>query len=181
MRSNTSDENYLAGLLILAFWRSPAHRTSFPHRATAPIHPSRTTSPRRQDPLVRPSVPLRLGRVLTATASLTLTATFLLATCRTKIRRSTRVFYDSQMAAINFRRPGVTTLQADRCARDVIESQLRRRIRATAPLVTASPRDPLTTSMRKTCGREYAPWYDITVEPGFPSPVGGVRNRGTTC
>jgi len=171
-------ENYIAGLLIMELRSRGASGTSFP-----PIVASGAAS---SLPHYRPSGEVEIqkdqpclidwGTVMNGYCS-DLTRTFLLGHVPHRIREIYKVVYDSQMAAIKFLRPGVTTLQADRVARDVIEKAgygeqfghglghgIGREIHE-------------LPSLRKTGGEEeLRPGMIITVEPGIYLPgVGGVR------
>ena len=94
-----------------------------------------------------------------------------------KSREIYKVVYEAQQAAIKFLRPGVTTMQADRVARDVIEKAgygeefghglghgIGREIHE-LPI------------LRKTGGEEeLRPGMILTIEPGIYIPgMGGVR------
>jgi Xaa-Pro aminopeptidase len=94
-----------------------------------------------------------------------------------RIKQMYTAVYEAQQAAINFLRPGVTTVEADRVARDVIDKAgfgerfghglghgLGREIHE-------------LPSMRKTGGEdELRPGMIVTVEPGIYLPgEGGVR------
>jgi Xaa-Pro aminopeptidase len=94
-----------------------------------------------------------------------------------RIKEIYKIVFDAQRAAIEFLRPGVTTLQADRVARDVIEKTgfkdefghglghgIGREIHE-------------LPSLRKTGGEEeLRPGMVVTVEPGVYLPgEGGVR------
>jgi Xaa-Pro aminopeptidase len=94
-----------------------------------------------------------------------------------RIKQIYKVVTEAQQAAIKFLRPGVTTMQADRVARDVIERAgfgkefghglghgIGREIHE-------------LPSMRKTGGEEeLRPGMIVTVEPGIYLPgEGGVR------
>jgi Xaa-Pro aminopeptidase len=172
-------ENYLAGLLILELRSRGASGTSFP--------PIVATGANSSLPHYRPSDDkteiekdqaclLDWGAVLNGYCS-DLTRTFLLGHVPHKIREIYKVVYDAQVAAIKFLRPGVTTMQADRVARDVIEKAgygdefghglghgIGREIHE-------------LPSLRKTGGEEeLRPGMILTVEPGIYLPgVGGVR------
>jgi Xaa-Pro aminopeptidase len=171
-------ENYLAGLLIMELRSRGASGTSFP--------PIVATGSNSSLPHYRPSGEIEIqndqpclldwGAVLNGYCS-DLTRTILIGHVPHKIREIYKVVYDAQMAAIKFMRPGVTSMQADRVARDVIEKAgygeefghglghgLGREIHE-------------LPSLRKTGGEEeLRPGMIITVEPGIYLPgVGGVR------
>lgn len=171
-------ENYIAGLLIMELRSRGASGTSFP--------PIVATGSNSSLPHYRPAGEVDIlndqpclidwGAVLNGYCS-DLTRTFLLGHVSHRIKEIYKVVYDAQLAAIKFLRPGVTTMQADRVARDVIEKAgygeqfghglghgLGREIHE-------------LPSLRKTGGEEeLRPGMIITVEPGIYLPgVGGVR------
>jgi Xaa-Pro aminopeptidase len=171
-------ENYIAGLLIMELRSRGASGTSFP--------PIVATGSNSSLPHYRPAGEVEIqndqpclidwGAVLNGYCS-DLTRTFLLGHVPHRIKEIYRVVYDAQLAAIKFLRPGVTSLQADRVARDVIEKAgygeqfghglghgLGREIHE-------------LPSLRKTGGEEeLRPGMILTVEPGIYLPgVGGVR------
>jgi Xaa-Pro aminopeptidase len=172
-------ENYIAGLLIMELRSRGASGTSFP-----PIVATGTNSslphyrPSDDKTEIEKDQPCLIdwGAVLNGYCS-DLTRTFMVGHVPHKIREIYKVVYDAQMAAIKFLRPGVTTMQADRVARDVIEKAgygeefghglghgIGREIHE-------------QPSLRKTGGEEeLRPGMVITVEPGIYIPgLGGVR------
>jgi Xaa-Pro aminopeptidase len=172
-------ENYIAGLLIMELRSRGASGTSFP-----PIVATGTNSslphyrPSDDKTEIEKDQPCLIdwGAVLNGYCS-DLTRTFMVGHVPHKIREIYKVVYDAQLAAIKFLRPGVTTLQADRVARDVIEKAgygeefghglghgIGREIHE-------------QPSLRKTGGEEeLRPGMVITVEPGIYIPgLGGVR------
>jgi Xaa-Pro aminopeptidase len=172
-------ENYLAGLLIMELRSRGASGTSFP-----PIVATGTNSslphyrPSDDKTEIEKDQPCLIdwGAVLNGYCS-DLTRTFMIGHVPHKIREIYKVVYDAQLAAIKFLRPGVTTMQADRVARDVIEKAgygeefghglghgIGREIHE-------------HPSLRKTGGEEeLRPGMIITVEPGIYIPgMGGVR------
>lgn len=172
-------ENYLAGLLILELRSRGASNSSFlPIVATAANSSLPHYRPSDDKTELEKDQPCLVdwGAVLNGYCS-DLTRTFLIGHVPHKIREIYKVVYDAQMAAIKFLRPGVTTLQADRVARDVIEKAgygeefghglghgIGREIHE-------------LPSLRKTGGEEeLRPGMIVTVEPGIYLPgVGGVR------
>jgi len=171
-------ENYIAGLLIMELRSRGASGTSFP--------PIVATGSNSSLPHYRPAGEVDIlndqpclidwGAVLNGYCS-DLTRTFLLGHVSHRLKEIYKVVYDAQLAAIKFLRPGVTTMQADRVARDVIEKAgygeqfghglghgIGREIHE-------------LPSLRKTGGEEeLRPGMIITVEPGIYLPgVGGVR------
>jgi Xaa-Pro aminopeptidase len=171
-------ENYIAGLLIMELRSRGASGTSF--------SPIVATGSNSSLPHYRPGGEVEIqndqpclidwGAVLNGYCS-DLTRTFLLGHVPHRIREIYKVVFDAQLAAIKFLRPGVTTMQADRVARDVIEKAgygeqfghglghgIGREIHE-------------LPSLRKTGGEEeLRPGMILTVEPGIYLPgVGGVR------
>jgi len=172
-------ENYLAGLIIFELRSRGASNTSFPpivatgvNSALPHYRPSDDKTEIQND---QPCL-IDWGAILNGYCS-DLTRTFMIGQVSHRIREIYKLVYESQMAAIAFLRPGVTTMQADRVARDVIEKGgygaefghglghgLGREIHE-------------LPSMRKTGGdEELRPGMIVTVEPGIYLPgVGGVR------
>lgn len=171
-------ENYIAGLLIMELRSRGASGTSFP--------PIVATGSNSSLPHYRPAGEVEIqndqpclidwGAVLNGYCS-DLTRTFLLGHVPHRIKEIYRVVHDAQLAAIKFLRPGVTSMQADRVARDVIEKAgygeqfghglghgIGREIHE-------------LPSLRKTGGEEeLRPGMILTIEPGIYLPgVGGVR------
>ncbi len=94
-----------------------------------------------------------------------------------KIKQIYKVVYEAQQAAIKFLRPGVTTLQADRVARDVIDGAgFGKQFGHGLGHGIGREIHELPT-MRKTGGEEeLRPGMIVTVEPGIYLPgEGGVR------
>ncbi|HYE20220.1 MAG TPA: Xaa-Pro peptidase family protein [Tepidisphaeraceae bacterium] len=172
-------ENYLAGLITFELRSRGASNVSFP-----PIVATGTNSalphyrPSDDKTEIEKDQPCLIdwGAILNGYCS-DLTRTFMVGHVSHRIRDVYKLVYESQLAAINFLRPGVTTMQADRVARDVIEKGgygaefghglghgLGREIHE-------------LPSMRKTGGEEeLRPGMVVTVEPGIYIPgVGGVR------
>jgi Xaa-Pro aminopeptidase len=172
-------ENYLAGLLIMELRSRGASNSSFlPIVATGANSSLPHYRPSDDKTELEKDQPCLIdwGAVLNGYCS-DLTRTFMIGHVPHKIREIYRVVYDAQLAAIEFLRPGVTTLQADRVARDVIEKAgygeqfghglghgIGREIHE-------------LPSLRKTGGEEeLRPGMIITVEPGIYLPgMGGVR------
>jgi len=172
-------ENYLAGLLIMELRSRGASGTSFPPIVATGANSSlphyRPSDDKTEIEKDQPCL-IDWGAVLNGYCS-DLTRTFMIGHVPHKIREIYKVVYDAQLAAIKFLRPGVTTLQADRVARDVIEKAgygeefghglghgIGREIHE-------------QPSLRKTGGEEeLRPGMIVTVEPGIYLPgEGGVR------
>jgi Xaa-Pro aminopeptidase len=94
-----------------------------------------------------------------------------------KIKEIYKVVYESQIAAIKFLRPGVTTQQADRVARDVIDRAGYKDFFGHGLGHGIGREIHELPSLRKTGGEEeLRPGMIVTVEPGIYIPgVGGVR------
>ena len=170
-------ENYLAGLMIFELRSRGAADASFPVIVAAGANSS-LPHYRPGEALVQRDQPLIFdwGASYRGYRS-DLTRTLLVGHVSEKIRRVYRVVLDAQAAAIRFLRPGVTTLQADRVARDIIDRAgfgknfghglghgLGREIHE-------------LPAMRKNGGEEeLRPGMELTVEPAIYLPgEGGVR------
>jgi Xaa-Pro aminopeptidase len=170
-------ENYLAGLLVLELRSRGASGSSFPvivaagPNSSLPHYGPGEALVRRNQPLL-----LDWGAVYQGYCS-DLTRTLIIGRVSPRLRQAYRAVLDAQTAAIEFLRPGVTTRQADRIARDVIEKAgfgdyfghglghgIGRQIHE-LPI------------MRKTGEEEeLLPGMIVTVEPGVYLPgEGGVR------
>src|SRR5215212_9202855 len=170
-------ENYLAGLLVLELRSRGASNSSFPVIVAAAANSS-LPHYRPGETLVQRDQPLLIdwGALVKGYCS-DLTRTLMVGRVSPKMKQIYKVVYEAQQAAIKFLRPGVTTSQADRVARDVIDGAgfkdefghglghgIGREIHE-------------LPSMRKTGGEEeLRPGMIVTVEPGIYLPgEGGVR------
>ena len=170
-------ENYLAGLLVFELRSRGASNSSFPVIVAAGTNSS-LPHYRPGETLVQRDQPLLIdwGAIYKGYCS-DLTRTMLVGRVSSRIKQIYKVVHEAQEAAIRFLRPGVTTLQADRVARDVIERAgfgkefghglghgIGREIHE-------------MPSMRKNGGEEeLRPGMVVTVEPGIYLPgEGGVR------
>lgn len=170
-------ESYLAGLLIFELRSRGASNTSFECIVAAGAASS-LPHYRPTDALVQRDQPLLIdwGALYKGYCS-DLTRTLMIGRVAPKMKEIYRIVLEAQEAAIDFLRPGVTTQQADRVARDVIEKAgygdyfghglghgIGREIHE-------------LPSMRKTGGEdELRPGMIVTVEPGIYLPgQGGVR------
>jgi Xaa-Pro aminopeptidase len=170
-------ENHVAGLLISELRSRGAETSSFePIVATGAN--SALPHYRAGETLIQKDQPLLFdwGAIYQGYCS-DLTRTFLVGRVSSKIREAYSVVLDAQAAAIKFLRPGVTTKQADRVARDVIEK--------------AGYKDAFGHGLGHGIGRdihelptlrsygaedELRPGMIVTVEPGIYLPgEGGVR------
>jgi len=170
-------ENYLAGLLVFELRARGASNSSFPVIVAAGANSS-LPHYRPGEALVQRDQPLLIdwGAMYKGYCS-DLTRTMMVGRVSSQIKKIYSVVLEAQQAAIKFLRPGVTTLQADRVARDVIDKHgfgkefghglghgIGREIHE-------------MPSMRKTGGEEeLRPGMIVTVEPGIYLPgEGGVR------
>ncbi|MDB5329955.1 MAG: Xaa-Pro aminopeptidase/Xaa-Pro dipeptidase [Phycisphaerales bacterium] len=172
-------ENYLAGQLIAELRSRGASATSFPVIFAAGANSSlphyrpgdREVQVLRDQPLL-----IDWGAVYRGYCS-DLTRTMMVGRVSAKIKQIHKVVLEAQDAAIRFLRPGVTTMQADRVARDVIEragfgKEFGHGLgHGIGREIHELPR------MSKTGGEEeLRPGMIITVEPGIYLPgEGGVR------
>ncbi len=170
-------ENYLAGLLVLELRSRGASDSSFPvivaagANSSLPHYRPSEVEVQRDQPLL-----IDWGAVHQGYCS-DLTRTLMIGRASPRMKHIYQVTLEAQLAAIAFLRPGVTTMQADRVARDVIEKAgfgdqfghglghgIGRQIHE-------------LPTMRKTGGdEELRPGMIVTVEPGIYLPgEGGVR------
>jgi Xaa-Pro aminopeptidase len=170
-------ENHLAGLLVFELRSRGASNSSFPVIVAAAANSS-LPHYRPGETLVQRDQPLLLdwGALFTGYCS-ALTRTLMVGRVSPKIKQIYKVVKEAQEAAVQFLRPGVTTMQADRVARDVIERAGFGQYFGHG-LGHGIGRDihELPT-MRKTGGEEeLRPGMIVTVEPGIHRPgEGGVR------
>jgi Xaa-Pro aminopeptidase len=170
-------ENHIAGLLVFELRSRGAANSSFPVIVAAGANSS-LPHYRPGESLVQRDQPLLMdwGALYKGYCS-DLTRTLMVGRVSPRIKQIYKVVHEAQEAAIKFMRPGVTTMQADRVARDVIERAgfgkefghglghgIGREIHE-------------MPSMRKTGGEEeLRPGMIVTVEPGIYLPgEGGVR------
>jgi Xaa-Pro aminopeptidase len=170
-------ENYLAGLLVLELRSRGASDASFPVIVAAGANSS-LPHYRPTDALVRKDEPLLIdwGAIYGGYCS-DITRTLLIGRASAKIREIHKIVLAAQEAAIRFLRPGVTTQQTDRVARDIIDR--------------AGYKDYFGHGLGHGIGREIhelpamgrtsvdedlRPGMIVTVEPGIYLPgEGGVR------
>jgi Xaa-Pro aminopeptidase len=170
-------ENYLAGLLIFELRSRGAAGTSFPPIVAAaansslPHYRPGETRVQRDQPLL-----FDWGALYKGYCS-DLTRTYMMGRVSPRMKRIYNVVLDAQHAVLEFLRPGVTTMQADRVARDVIEKAGFGNEFGHG-LGHGIGRDihELPT-LRKTGGEEeLQPGMIVTIEPGIYLPgEGGVR------
>ena len=170
-------ESYLAGLLIFELRSRGAAGTSFPPIVAAgtnsslPHYRPGETRVQRDQPLL-----FDWGALYNGYCS-DLTRTFMIGRVSSRMKQIYKVVLEAQMTVLDFLRPGVTTMQADRVARDVIEKAGFGKEFGHG-LGHGIGRDihELPT-LRKTGGdEELRPGMIVTVEPGIYLPgEGGVR------
>lgn len=170
-------ENYLAGLLVFELRSRGASDSSFPVIVAAWTNSS-LPHYRPAETLVQRDQPLLIdwGALFKGYCS-DLTRTMMVGRVSPRIKQIYKVVYEAQIAAINFLRPGVTTMQADRVARDVIDKAgFKDQFGHGLGHGIGREIHELPT-LRKTGGEEeLRPGMIVTVEPGIYLPgEGGVR------
>jgi Xaa-Pro aminopeptidase len=170
-------ENYLAGLLVLELRSRGASNSSFPVIVAAGANSS-LPHYRPGEALVARDQPLLLdwGALVKGYCS-DLTRTLMIGRVSPKMKQIYKIVLDAQAAAIKFLRPGVTTTQADRVARDVIEDAGFGK-QFGHGLGHGIGRDihELPTMRKTGLEEELRPGMIVTVEPGIYLPgEGGVR------
>ncbi len=170
-------EGYLAGLLILELKSRGAAGSSFPPIVAAAANSS-LPHYRPGETLVQRDQPLLFdwGAHYKGYCS-DLTRTFIVGRASPRIKQIYKVAWDAQQEAIKFLRPGVTTMQADRVARDVIEKAGFGEYFGHGLGHGIGLDIHELPTMRKTGGEEeLRPGMIVTVEPGIYLPgEGGVR------
>jgi Xaa-Pro aminopeptidase len=170
-------ENYIAGQLVFELRSRGASNSSFPAIVAAGANSS-LPHYRPGETLVQKDQPLLIdwGAVYKGYCS-DLTRTMMVGRVSDRMKQIYRVVLEAQLAAIDFLRPGVTTHQADRVARNVIDKAgfgqyfghglghgIGREIHE-LPSLNRNGRD-----------EELRPGMIVTVEPGIYLPAeGGVR------
>ena len=170
-------ENYLAGLLVFELRSRGASNSSFPVIVAAAANSS-LPHYRPGETLVQRDQPLLIdwGALYKGYCS-DLTRTLMVGRVSPKIKQIYKVVKEAQEAAVQFLRPGVTTMQADRVARDVIDrAGFGQQFGHGLGHGIGRDIHELPT-MRKTGGEEeLRPGMIVTVEPGIYLPgEGGVR------
>jgi Xaa-Pro aminopeptidase len=170
-------EGYLAGLLIFELKSRGASGSSFPPIVAAASNSS-LPHYRPSETLVQRDQPLLFdwGAVYKGYCS-DLTRTFIVGRASPRIKQIYRVVHEAQQEAIKFLRPGVTTMQADRVARDVIEKAGFGEYFGHGLGHGIGLDIHELPTLRKTGGdEELRPGMIVTVEPGIYLPgEGGVR------
>ena len=170
-------ENHLAGLLVFELRSRGASDSSFPVIVAAGTNSS-LPHYRPGESLVQRDQPLLIdwGALYKGYCS-DLTRTLMIGRVSDKIKKVYKVVHEAQQAAIKFLRPGVTTLQADRVARDVIEKAGYGKQFGHGLGHGIGREIHELPSLRKTGGEEeLRPGMVVTIEPGIYIPgEGGVR------
>src|SRR5688572_2495606 len=170
-------ENYIAGLLVFELRSRGAANSSFPVIVAAAANSS-LPHYRPGESLVQRDQPLLIDwGALYKGYNSDLTRTLMVGRVSPRIKQIYKVVHEAQEAAIKFMRPGVTTMQADRVARDVIErAGFGKEFGHGLGHGIGREIHELPT-MRKTGGEEeLRPGMIVTVEPGIYLPgEGGVR------
>jgi Xaa-Pro aminopeptidase len=170
-------ENYLAGLLGFELRSRGASGSSFPIIVAAAANSS-LPHYRPGEALIQRDQPLLIdwGALYKGYCS-DLTRTLMIGRVQPKIKEIYKVVYESQLAAIKFLRPGVTTQQADRVARDVIDRAGYKEYFGHGLGHGIGREIHELPSLRKNGGEEeLRPGMIVTVEPGIYIPgLGGVR------
>jgi Xaa-Pro aminopeptidase len=170
-------ENYLAGLLVLELRSRGASNSSFPVIVAAGANSS-LPHYRPGEAIVQRDQPLLFdwGALVKGYCS-DLTRTLMLGRVSPKMKQIYKVVLDAQAAAIKFLRPGVTTIQADRVARDVIkDAGFDKQFGHGLGHGIGRDIHELPTLRKTGTEEELRPGMVVTVEPGIYLPgEGGVR------
>jgi Xaa-Pro aminopeptidase len=170
-------ENYLAGLLVLELRSRGASNSSFPVIVAAGANSS-LPHYRPGETLVQRDQPLLFdwGALVKGYCS-DLTRTLMIGRVSPKMKQIYKVVLDAQTAAIKFLRPGVTTIQADRVARDVIkDAGFDKQFGHGLGHGIGRDIHELPTLRKTGTEEELRPGMIVTVEPGIYLPgEGGVR------
>jgi len=170
-------ENYLAGLLVFELRSRGASDSSFPVIVAAGPNSS-LPHYRPGDVLVKNDEPVLIdwGALYDGYCS-DLTRTLFLGRVSARMKEIYQVVLAAQLAAIKFLRPGVTTLQADRVARDVIDKAgYKEQFGHGLGHGIGREIHELPTMRRIGGEEELRPGMIVTVEPGIYLPgEGGVR------
>jgi Xaa-Pro aminopeptidase len=170
-------ENHLAGLLIFELRSRGASDSSFPVIVAA-AGASALPHYRPGEALIQRDQPLLFDWGATYKGYCSdLARTLIVGRVSDKIKKIYRVVLEAQMTAINFLRPGVTSLQADRVARDVVEKAGYGKLFGHG-LGHGIGREihELPLMRKDSYEDELRPGMVVTVEPGIYLPgEGGVR------
>jgi Xaa-Pro aminopeptidase len=170
-------ENHLAGLLIFELRSRGAADSSFPVIVASGLA---TALPhyRPGESLIQRDQPLLFDWGATYKGYCSdLARTLLIGRVSDKIKKIYRIVLEAQQTAIQFLRPGVTSLQADRVARDVVDKAGYGKFFGHGLGHGLGREIHELPSMRKTSvEEELRPGMILTVEPGIYLPgEGGVR------
>lgn len=170
-------ENHLAGQLVFELRSRGASNSSFPVIVAAGANSSRPHY-RPGETLVQKDQPLLIdwGAVYKGYCS-DLTRTLMMGRVSDRIRTIYKVVLEAQTAAISFLRPGATTHQADRVARDIIDKAGFKDFFGHGLGHGIGREIHELPSMNKNAkDEELRPGMIVTVEPGIYLPgEGGVR------
>lgn len=170
-------ENHLAGLLVFELRARGASDSSFPVIVAAGANSS-LPHYRPGETLIQRDQPLLIdwGASLKGYCS-DLTRTLMIGRVSAKMKQIYNTVLEAQQTAIKFLRPGVTTMQADRVARDVIDKAGFKDYFGHGLGHGIGREIHELPTMRKTGGEEeLRPGMIVTVEPGIYLPgEGGVR------
>jgi len=170
-------ENYLAGLLVFELHSRGASDGSFPAIVASGANSS-LPHYRPGETLLQNDQPLLIdwGALYKGYCS-DLTRTLLIGQVSDRIKKIYKIVYEAQQAAIGFLRPGVTTQQADRVARDVIDKAGFKDFFGHGLGHGIGREIHELPAMRRTgADEELRPGMIVTVEPGIYLPgEGGVR------
>jgi Xaa-Pro aminopeptidase len=170
-------ENYLAGQIVFELRSRGASNSSFPVIVAAGAN---TSLPhyRPGETLVQKDQPLLLdwGAIYKGYCS-DLTRTLMIGRVSDRIKHIYRVVLEAQLAAISFLRPGVTTHQADRVARDVIDKAgFKENFGHGLGHGIGREIHEMPAMNKNTREEELRPGMVVTVEPAIYLPgEGGVR------
>ncbi len=170
-------ENYLAGLMVFELRSRGASDASFPVIVAAGANSS-LPHYRPGDTLVKKDEPLLIdwGAIFGGYCS-DITRTLLIGQVSAKMKEIYKIVLAAQEAAIGFLRPGVTTQQTDRVAREVIDKAGYKDYFGHGLGHGIGREIHELPAMRKTgADEELRPGMIVTVEPGIYLPgEGGVR------
>jgi Xaa-Pro aminopeptidase len=170
-------ENYLAGQLVFELRSRGASNSSFPVIVAAGPNSS-LPHYRPGETLVQKDQPLLVdwGAMLKGYCS-DLTRTLMIGRVSDRMKHIYKVVHEAQLAAISFLRPGVTTHQADRVARDIIDKAGFKEHFGHGLGHGIGREIHELPAMNKTAKEEeLRPGMVVTVEPGIYLPgEGGVR------
>lgn len=170
-------ENHLAGQLVFELRSRGASNSSFPVIVAAGANSS-LCHYQPGETLVQKDQPLLIdwGALYKGYCS-DLTRTLMIGRVSDRMKTIYKIVLEAQMTAINFLRPGVTTHQADRVARDVIDRAGFKEFFGHG-LGHGIGRDihELPSMNKNMQDEELRPGMIVTVEPGIYLPgEGGVR------